>query len=154
MDDTIYYDENLFYLNEVINTIADGLRLDLESSIFVDKIVDDVLFTEHALAALHDSLMHNELLVHRVEHLRRLMRTKRRFADVLSSTGSNGHGLETKLLPFAAKFRDIASSQRNHVQTLQDLVAHADPGEEHPVDVVSEQEFRFLLDEENSEEPA
>ena len=154
MEDTIYYDENLFYINDIINTISRGLRLDLEPDLFIDKFVDDILFVEHALSMLYSSLSNNKNLVNKSEHLRRFMRSKRRFSEVLESITESSRGFSLRISPFYAKFRDIAEGQREQLLEMREaLYATTTPDELQP-DVVSEQEIMFLLSEERSGELA
>lgn len=154
MDETIYFDENLFYLNEIINTIADGVRLDLETSLFSDKIVSDVLFVEHALTLLSDALIENELLIHRSDDLRRLLRTLRRFVEVLESITTHPKAFAARLQPFHEKLDDICEAQREHIGRVWDILSTANSSDAQPADVVSEAEIRFLLDGNSSEELA
>lgn len=148
----IYYDENLFYLNEIINTIATGLRLNLQASIFAEKLVEDILFVENALSHLFGALVENTVLINRSEHLRRLLRTRRRFAEVLNSIMAEDHSLSVKLEPFFAKFRDLADGQRDHIRSIRETLSATQSESVHEKDVVSELEFKFLLSEESSEE--
>ena len=155
MDDTIYYDENLFYINEIINTISDGFKLDLIPSLFSEKIVEDILFVEGALDVVHESLVENELMINRAEHLRKLVRTKTRFADLIETIVREDHAFSKAAEPFHPRFREISERQREHVALLRDVLFATAESQGDDIDVVSEQEFRFLLSkEDNSEELA
>ena len=122
MKDTIYYDENLFYINDIVNTISRGLRLDLDPDLFVDKFVEDILFVENALSVLHSSLINEDRLVSRADYLRRLIRAKKRFAEVLESIARSTRGFSTRIAPFHDKFLDIARGEREHVQSIRDVL--------------------------------
>ena len=153
MDD-IYYDEDLFYLNEVIHTISDGFRLDLQSALFVDKIVDDIMFVENTIAILYGALMENELVIKRAEHLKRLVQTKVQFADMLEGVVRGDHRFGDAIAPFYSRFGEMAAGQRESAESAMTEVRSTKNTEMSTPDVVSEQEIRFLLMEENSEEPA
>ncbi len=145
MDETIYYDENIFYINEIINTIAGGFKLDLMSRLFADKIVEDVLFVEQALSVVQVSLLENEVMINRPKHLRRLARTRGRFAGVLDLIVKGDHSFAEVVEPFRPRFRELAAEQRRHVAVLRDLLHSAADSVGAESEVVSEQEFRFLL---------
>ena len=154
MEDTIYYDENLFYVNEIINTVGDGFRLDLHASIFLDKVVEDVLFVESALAFLFAALRENELLINRAEHLRRMLRTKSRYSDVLDMIVNESHSLSEQIAPFFSKFKELSAGQRADMVEIRNILFTQGDLTTGESDVVSEAEIRFLLKEEDSEEPA
>ena len=44
MQQPIRFEENLYFVNEHINTIESGLALKIDSHIFFDKIVEDIFF--------------------------------------------------------------------------------------------------------------
>ena len=153
MDD-IYYDEDLFYLNELIHTISDGFRLDLQSELFIDKSVDDIMFVENTIAILYGALMENELVIKRAEHIKRLVQTKVKFAEMLDEVVRGDHGFGDKIAPFYSRFREMAAGQRGRSESAMKELRSTKNIEMNEPDVVSEQEIRFLLMEENSEEPA
>ncbi len=154
MDDTIFYDENLFYLNEIINTIEHGFRLAIQPQLFSNKIVEDIFFVQTTLSELHRVLMDNELMIQRSEQLRRLLRTKSRFIEVLESAVRQENPLTADLSPIIPRFQELMSEQQGQVSEIREILRAATNGTLEETDLVSEQEFRFLLMEENSEEPA
>ena len=152
MDDLIYYDEDLFFLNEIIRTIENATRLDLQPGLFLDKIVDDIMFVENTLAVLYGTLMENEHLMHRPDHLDRLARTESRFAEVLEEVLRGGHSLDSEIAPFYPRFGEMSTGQRDRVAIIKSVLRETVEIPRETSDVVSEQEIRFLLMEEKTEE--
>ena len=148
------YDDNLFFLSEKVRILTDCLDLDIEPEIFLDNTVEEVLFIEKAFADIYASLLENTLLLDRSNHLHLLMRAKGRFAHLLESLAGGKLQFSTYLKPFAEQFKRSTQSQRADVDDIRNLLTQGD--EEDLVDtaVVSEEEFKYLLMEEESGEEA
>ncbi len=103
MTEKLYYDDNIFYINEIITTIDDAVQLDIDSGLFLDKIVEDILFVEGTLARLYGSLSENELLIRRTEHLRRILRSKQKYTQLLEDIVQQRAAIGAELTPFFFK---------------------------------------------------
>ncbi|MBN1685061.1 MAG: hypothetical protein JW852_00320 [Spirochaetales bacterium] len=146
MAEKLYYDDNLFYLNEIIASLDDALRLDIDSDLFLDKFVEDIMFVESILDRLYLALKENELLIRRAEYLRRIMRSKHVFADLLSGIMSGESALGQNLYPFFPKFRELINEQREHINEIRGLLSSPASALQ-PEDMVSQEEFRILLED-------
>ena len=111
MTEKIYYDDNLYYLNELIQTMHNGIQLDLDAAMFLDKIVEDILFVESSLAGMFNSLKENSHLIKRSEIFRKLLRTKTRFADLLEVVTRDDIPIAGHLDPFNTRFAEIRASK-------------------------------------------
>jgi len=154
MAEKIYYDDNIFYLNEIISNIDDGIRLDIDSGLFLDKLVEDILFVESTLARLYGSLQENDKLIRRGEHLRRLVRSKLKFSELLEDIVQHRVPISENLVPFYPKFHELISEQQDHLDEIRAQLTTANGSADEGEDVVSQEEIRFLLMESNSEETA
>lgn len=155
MTEKIYYDDNIFYLNEIIRTLSDGVRLDIDTELFLDKLVEDILFVESTLTRLFGSLQNNDLFIKRSENLKKLIRTKSLYADLLESIFLGKVPVSKHLMPFFPKFTDLCEAQRKSINDIQSLLSASVTAVGENTDTVSQEEYRFLLsEEENSEEPA
>ena len=146
MAEKLYYDDNIFYLNEVITTIDDAIRLDIDSGLFLDKIVEDILFVESALARLYGSLKENDLLIKRSEHIRRLLRSKQKLCELLEEIMNTHASIGTDLLPFFPKFNELVTEQQAHIDEIHSLLNVAVSSPDRNEDVVSQEEFRILME--------
>ena len=149
MAERLYYDDDLFYLNEIIAVLDDAVRLDIDSNLFLDKFVEDVMFVETILGRLYLSLMENDLLIRRAEYFRLIMRSQHIFAELLGNIMNSESGLAKNLYPFFAKFRELITEQRVHINEIRTLLSSQTSEAQHE-DMVSQEEFRILL-EDNSE---
>ena len=142
----MYYDDNVFYLNEIISNLDDALKLDIDSDLFLDKFVEDIMFVESILEQLYTSLKENDLLLRRPEHLKRIMRSKYTFAELLNTIMNGESDLGKNLQPFYQKFRELVHEQRDHINEIRDLLNEATSVAQHE-DMVSQEEFRILLED-------
>ena len=145
MAEKLYYDDNIFYLNEIITTIEDALKLEIDSGLYLDKLVDDLLFVEATLARLYGSLMENQMLIRRSEHLHRLLRSKQQFCELLESISARQVAIGSDLVPFFPKFRELIAEQREHISDIQSLLHTSETAPEQAEDMVSQEEFRILM---------
>ena len=147
MAEKVYYDDNIFYLNEIIATIDDAVKLDIDSELFLDKVVEDILFVESILARLHGSLSENELLIRRSEHLRRIMQSKQRFTGLLEDILNHRSSIGSELLPFFPKFRELVFEQQRHIDEIRGFLRTSSESAEQNEDMVSQEEFRILMED-------
>ncbi len=148
MAEKLYYDDNLFYLNEIIVNLDDAVKLDIDSSLFLDKFVEDIMFVESILGRLYLSLKENDMLIRRSEHLRRIMRSKQVFSELLGNITSGDTTIGKNLYPFFPKFRELIAEQREHISEIRNLLSSPSSGDQQE-DMVSQEEFRILLEDNN-----
>ena len=155
MGEKFYYDDNIFFITEIIKNIRDGVRLDISPRLFADKIVEDILFVDSALAGLYAALTKNEMLIKRAEYLRRLMRVKLLYADLLDLIRTDELSVSDRLEPFFDKFEQIAAEKRGDAGDIRAILSNAADDIDEHTDTISQEEYRYLLmGGENSEEPA
>jgi len=141
------YDDNIFYLNEIITTIENAIKLEIDSDLYLDKLVEDILFVETTLARLYNSLIENQLLIRRSEHLRRLLRSKQQFCELLERISDGETTIGSNLAPFFPKFQELVSEQRDHIDEIHALLDAHVVATEQSEDMVSQEEFRILMDD-------
>lgn len=146
MAEKLYYDDNLFYLNEIISNLDDAVRLDIDSDLFLDKFVEDIMFVESVLGQLYAALKENDLLIRRAEHLKRIMRSKHIFSELLNNIMNGDSALGKNLQPFYQKFRELVHEQHEHIIETRGLL-NTTPSEDQNEDMVSQEEFRILLED-------
>ncbi len=139
----ISYGDNLFFVGELVRVLKDGLQLDLDPSIFAEKLVEQILFVDHTLTKIYAALKGNPLLIDRPEHLKSLMRTSKLTADLLDGLLRERFALSEELRPLYPKLADIRDEKRNTVQEIQTILAQSDSSESG--DMISPAEYEFLL---------
>ena len=154
MASKVHYDDNLFFIHSILRTVAAGLKLDIDPEYFKDKIVEDIFFIDAILMRTFASLKDNTYLINRSAYLRSLRRTVTAFVEFLDTVEGDRAGLADSLSAYHNK---LASTLHAHNHILHEIDAMLDQEEldEETVDVVSSQEYGFLLaDVENVGEEA
>lgn len=155
MAEKFYYEDNIFYLNELIKHLKNATKLDLDPALFSDKVIEDALFVQTTLSNLHRALIDNPRLIRRSEYLRRLRRTQDEYSEFLESVMSGSVTFAQELEPFFAKFREYRNELEGFGSEIRTVLNKAQDGVVEKKDIVSQEEFKFLLAEDrSSSEPA
>lgn len=140
----INYEDNIFFLTTLTRDLSTGVKLDIDPDVFRDKILEDVLFVDTALIRMYESLQENRRLIRRLEYLRALLRAERVFIDFLEAVTSSSVPFSEHLEPFFTKLR---ATRREHANIAGEMdLAIRSSGDEDSEDLVSEEEFRTLLE--------
>ena len=119
MDRQINFEDNIFILNAGIRLISDFLCLDVDQELFLDKILDDMAFTDRALAGLAKSLTENTMLVDREEELSKLADLEWRFDQLL--TGIRGNTSVINALNLSQNRDTLAQYKNNSAQRRRSI---------------------------------
>jgi len=151
MGQTIHFEEDLYFLNELLNTLDGGITLNLDRLFFFDKIIEDIFFVDTTIGRLYSALGESYRIV-QVEHVTRSIITlKQRFMDFLSVILSNSSVMGDAFSPFAEKFSDMKDSHRRDVEELQKSLLSSD-SQSTPREVISQEEYQFLFPSDEDKE--
>lgn len=147
----INYEDNIFYLDTIVSSMKTGLALDIDPDYFRDKVVEDIFFVDTSLKRIYESLKENSFLIRRAEYFRSLLRVSRIFTEFLVSLLNKDVGFARHLEPYFLKLRSAASEHEGIASEIEDILQVSEPAEADQ-DFVSQDEFRFLLEEDEQEE--
>ena len=147
----VNYDDNLFFLMTLTRTLRAGVQLDIDPDYYLDKTVEDLFFIDRTLERIYESLRLNAYLINRREHLRELMRAKRAFADVLDEILDGTPAFSGHLAPFRT---GLSEARDRHVRDISDIQRSmsVESTEEDDQTIVSQDEYRFLLQNDDEQE--
>ena len=146
----INYDDNIFYIQSLIKGLRSGLRLDIDPDYFRDKIVEDIFFVDRTIQQIYDALKVNDLLINRIDHLREIIRAKRAFCDFLDEAAGDALPFSPSLEAFGDKLTSARETHARDIVDIQGVMEGRSTGEE-PKNIVSNDEYRFLFQDEESE---
>ncbi len=151
MASKVNYEDNLFYLMTITRALKAGVQLDIDPDYYLDKIVEDILFIDRTLDRIHESLRLNAYLINRRELLRELMRAKRLFADFLDDALDGTPAFGEHLAPLRAK---LVGVRDQHVRDISDIQRSmsVEPSGDDDQNIVSQDEYRFLLQNDDEQE--
>lgn len=145
----IHYTDNLFFINEIIKAFEAGLKLKLDPHLLFDNIIENTIFLNDTLNSLYSSLKDNPYILGRVEYLRTLTKTEAHFKNYLELLLGGGNAFEDTIGPFREKLKEMTDLHQENLQTLQSMLVNFK--DETVQDIVSEEEFSFLLRDETEE---
>jgi hypothetical protein len=146
----IHYEDDLYFLQSHIKTLQSGIELEIDTDLFGEKIIEDIFFIDGMLLRLFGTLKENPMVLKRREYLRSLLRTKNTFLEFLERLRDSPFGKSEFTGQYLEKLRACEDSNRSDVQQIRQILQghHSQAPDE---DVVSQEEFRSLLsDEEGS----
>lgn len=155
MSSKVHYEDNLFFLHSILRTVESGLRLDVDTDYFRDKIIEDVFFIDGALMRMFSSLKENPYLINRSSYLRSLRRTVVAFSDFIEQFVRGDFGFRDTVAAYSDR---LTTAQRAHLDVRREIDQILDQEEvdDETTSVISSQEYGFLLasDEEDDESAA
>lgn len=148
----IHYDDNIFFLDTMLKTLKSGMSLDIDPEYFIDKIIDDLFFTEGSLLRIFSSLEENVYLLKRAAYLRSLLRAERNFLELLDAILDKKLAFSEHLLPFFDKLQTLRAAHKSIAQQMKHLLEESQEEPYPGTDIISPREFQLLLrGEENLE---
>ena len=151
MTTRVNYDDNIFFLQTMIQTLDSGVQLSIDGQLFRDKFVEDIFFVDATLSRILSQLGQNRLLIRRSEYLRSLLRAEKLFVDLLGKCLDESNPFAAELQETVHKLRACRSVHERDLDDIRNMLQN--PGElEQEEDLVSQEEFRSLLQEDDSGE--
>ncbi|MFA7567416.1 MAG: hypothetical protein WCY01_10350 [Alkalispirochaeta sp.] len=144
MSSKVHYEDNLFFLHSILRTIESGLRLDIDSEYFKDKVLEDIFFIDSSLMRTFSTLKDNAYLINRSAYLRSLRRTVRAFVDFLIPVTSGRLGAPDIVDAYQDRLRSTLSAHQKVIHEIDTILDHLEPDDE-ATDVMSLEEYDFLL---------
>jgi len=149
----INYKATLDFLSLTIHALGTGIQLDIDPDLFLDKVLEDLLFIDSILSRLFHQLRDNPYLNRRVEYLVQLEKTKEEFIQLITQILNRGAFFSEPLEPYLPTLQTCLSGQNKELDALksilQDIKSHSLPEEK---EVISPLEYQFLLESEEQKE--
>jgi len=140
----IHFEDDIFFLNLLVRTLKDGLELDLDADIFLNKIIDDLVFLDTTFERMLANLSGNERLLDRNEQLVNLQEVEERFADAVAKIMSGRGILSEALSPFFERFAELRVRSAKRRTEIEAATAYQSDSENDP-NLVSPFEMNELL---------
>lgn len=142
----IHVQDDLFFLTIMLRTLKDGMSLDIDAEIFLEKVVDDISFLDGAIRGIHGFISENTRLIDRQDYLHSLLVLENQFGEFLSGILNRDYALCGELDAYRLKINAIWDSHRTSGAAIrEELSMGSDEGNQ--TDVVSRDELSGLLGE-------
>jgi hypothetical protein len=148
----VNYDDNIFFLQLLIKSLKDGLKLDLSAGYFVQKIAQDIFFYATTIDHMYKKLKTNNHLLNRIDYLKNMQRLKMLFNEMLDDILSKRAPLALSFGSYTERLSEILRQNEDDVIDIRSILS-CERGERFEQEsLVSPEEFKHLLapEEENS----
>lgn len=143
MTNIIHYEEDIFFLKAMINTLKKGYSLNIDSFIFLEYSVNQLLFISKAIKKINSSVSETS---HKnsPEQIRNIIRLVSIFRDILDDLINKRLKNLDCNRNYIANLKTIDQEHRRDTARLKEILIKLSE-EEDTEDLVSEEETLFLL---------
>lgn len=147
----VNYEDDIFFLAAIIKALSTGIALEVDREYFHEKIIEDVAFIHSTITRLHISLKDNVYLIRRSDYIRELTRTVAAFRDFLDIIARGETRIAADLCETADTFARYRREQVTMLGELNRILRSEDARTAEEEDIVGQNEYRFLFEEEGEE---
>ena len=148
----VNYDDNIFYLTLVFKGIAAGLKLNIDTGLYRDRILEDIRFLDKTCSSIFQSLKADHLMIDRLIHIRGMLKLNADFVALLEDILEERLPLASALEQDFDLLQRIQSNREVELSGLKEMTARLGDSGNDQEQIVSEQEFKFLLSEDQEEQ--
>ena len=122
MNKRVNFEDNVFILTMRIRMIRDTITLDADPELFLEKILDDICFTDHMLRILLGYLQENDRLIARDEFLEHFSELEWQFCQVIGELLNHDGNISVREIPSVQEkllaFRNSSQDRRLTAEKL------------------------------------
>jgi Mg2+ and Co2+ transporter CorA len=148
----VNYEDNIFYLSLILKGVTASLKLNIDTDLYRDKILDDIRFLDKTASSIHQSLKANHLMIDRLAHLKSLQKMNAAFIALLEDILEERLPLASALEQDFDLLQRIQSTREAELAGLQEMSWKLGERAEDQEQIVSEKEFKFLLSSEEEQQ--
>jgi hypothetical protein len=145
MPQNFNYDDNMFYLSLKVKVLKDGLKLDINNSLFLANFLAEIYFIAENITKVSDSLKSSGLVVGRVEHCKNLTRLEKQFTSLLTDILHKEILFTNCLEENFDRFKKIMLMLSNDMTELKHILSDEKAKSEEDRYIISEEEYKVLL---------
>lgn len=145
MGQWIHFDDDIFYLNQLVRLYLRSLKLDIDGMYFSEKVDHDIRFLDQHLSNLYSSLADRPYQSEYQQNLRFLNKTKLLFEELLNMIIEEGTGNRLDLSSHFDEYSRIRKRQNEEVEAIRGILKNI-LSSENQSELISSEEYRYLLD--------
>ena len=154
MKELIQFSDDIFYIYELIKTISTASQLNLNSSLFSAKIIQDIQFIHSTLNELQNALKASPPSRLAISNLRSLLKARNSFKTTLSSINTSTPFIQDMLKNTSDANKSIftflkqsSKEQDRQIDQIISMLNELDKTDD-PSIFISQEEMNLLLNEE------
>lgn len=137
INSNIQYDENIFYLKQMLNALEIGINANINKELFQKKIKDDLFFINKCKNILLEKLLKNERLISRNVLLQNIITLIDRYSSIKKLSIKKGI-LKLEI------FNEIDTKNINDCNIIEDILLKAGESN-YKEDLTTNKELNILL---------
>ena len=145
MVNIIHYEEDIFYLTHTVKRLYDGLKLELDASLFLNKVLEDVAFVSRSIEFFLESLRSGRLKVNRMAHLKNVYKLNKLFIEMLNAVLTEQAVFAPQLKHHFPHLTTLRDRHTSHEEALSSMFTKGKHPEAQESDILSEEEYRILF---------
>lgn len=146
MGSKIHYEEDLFLLKEMLRTLHRGCSINIDSSIFLEYTINQLLFINKALKELYSSISEANY-IKSPEQIRNLLRVSSNFRGLLDDLINDRVHFSSYTRSYINDFKSMENEHTEASAGIKELLLSLSDNDDQE-DLVSEEEFMFLFQNE------
>ena len=119
----VNYDDNIFYLTLLFKGIAAGLKLNIDTELYRERIVEDIRFLDKTCSNIYQSLKADHLMIDRLTHIKGLQKLNANFSALLEDILEERLPLASALEQDFDLLRRIQSNREVEITGLKEMIA-------------------------------
>ncbi len=140
----IVFQDNIYQLSRSIDTVYEGLMLDLSGEYFFDKTVDDLLFFDVSIQKLYRQIQTNPQLSGYLQILQALNSCQNRYIKLVDSVLQGNSSMKEEFVPLMPKLTAISELHVKLHREMTSTIQKNDKSDDSR-DIVSQNELSELL---------
>lgn len=140
----IVFQDNIFQLVRSIDTLKEGLMLDLSPDYFFEKTVDDILFFDSSIQKIYRQLTENQRIAGFLSIMQNLNSCERRYLQLLDAVLAGKTAMAERFPPLISKLHAVRENHTALARSMGDSIAKNDRSGDSD-DIVSRNELSELL---------
>jgi hypothetical protein len=140
----IVFQDNIYQLSRSIDTVYEGLMLDLSGEYFFDKTIDDLLFFDVSIQKIYRQIQANEQVSLYISILQALNSCQNRYIRLVDSVIQGKTAMKDEFAPLVTKLTGIATL---HGKLRSEMIMKIQKNDKNDDsrDIVSQNELSELL---------
>ncbi len=151
MTKRVNYEDNIFFLDLILKQIKSASKLNMDAEVFYEKIIGDINFLSGTVEKIFISLKMNTQLINRLDYLKNLQKFNGQFIQFLEDTISEELPFFHHMKGHFEEFKSIKENRLQEITEIKEIIIGSLASKEEMEQIVSEEEFKYLLSNEEGE---
>lgn len=140
----IHFQDNLFQLARILDTLNEGLLLDLDQKFFASHYIDQIQFIDSVLNDIGKTLIENPQFIEHSQQMRNLYSVEKKIIELGNLIRNSALYVDFETPAISSMLSEIAGRHNKILQSLNGKISEIKE-EENSQDVVSHEEMSQLL---------